>query len=136
MRDFLRLRNLILIGGTLAVMVFLYLTDPNGGALTTTLVAQLATPVIAVWFAHIARRALFDYIDMKALYQEAKSTPIGAALTFLSVCMVIYALLGLFGQQVRAETVTTKIPVQAYQHIPTLKTEQQTLWVSHPKSGI
>lgn len=136
MRNHFRLRNLILAGGTLAIMAFLYLTDPNGGALTTTLVAQLATPIIAVWFAHIARRALFDYIDMKVLYQEAKSTPIGAALTFLSVCMVIYALLGLFGQQVRAETVLTKIPVQAYQHLPTLKTEQQTLWVSHPKPGI
>lgn len=134
MKKLFRSRNLILIGGTLLVLAFMIWSDPNGGALTTTMAAQLATPVVAVWFAHLARKALFDYIDMETLYQEAKRTSIGAAIAFASICLLLFALLGLFGGQVKAaENVTTYIPKQAYIHVPTLKAEQQTHWVSHPK---
>jgi len=110
-------------------------SDPNDGALTATLAAQLATPIIAVWFAHLARKALFDYTDMGDLYRKSKETALGAAISFLAMCMVIFALLGLFGRQVQAQDVTTYIPEQAKIHLPTLKEEQRTFWVSHPKLG-
>lgn len=97
----LRFRNFLLIGGTLLVTVFLLLSDPNGGALTVTLAAQLATPVIAVWFAHLARKALFDYVDMRELIVKAKETSVGAAIIFGSICLIVFALLNLFGGQVR-----------------------------------
>ena len=132
---FLRPRNLLLGGGTLLVMLFLYLTDPNGGALTATLAAQLATPVVAVWFAHLARKALFDYIDLGELVTKAQESSVGAAIIFASTCAVIFALLGLFGNQVRAQDVRTYIPEQARTYLPTLRAEQQALWVSHPKPG-
>lgn len=130
-----RPRNILLVGGSLLVFLFLWYSDPNGGALTTTLVAQLATPVIAVWFAHLARRALFDYIDMKELYEKSKKSPLGASIAFAGVCVVIYALLGLFGNQVKAQPVATYIPQQAVQLMPLVKGEQQTHWVDHPKPG-
>lgn len=130
-----RPRNVLLIGGTLLVFIFLYWSDPNGGALTTTLLAQIATPVIAVWFAHLARRALFDYIDMKELYDKSKKSPLGAAITFAGICVVIYALLGLFGNQVKAQDVRTYIPEQAVSLIPVVRGEQQAHWVDHPKPG-
>jgi len=133
MKELFRSRNLILIGGTLLVLAFMIWSDPNGGALTTTMAAQLATPVVAVWFAHLARKALFDYIDMETLYQEAKRTSIGAAITFASICLLLFALLGLFGNQVRAQEVSTYIPTQAITYVPILKAEQQALWVDHPK---
>ena len=136
MINILRKRNYILAGGSLLVMIFLFWSDPNGGAITATLAAQLATPVIAVWFAHLARKALFDYIDMRTLYNKAKESSIGAAIAFASVCLLIFALLGLFGGQVRAQDVTTYIPVQAHMYIPVLRAEQQALWVNHPKPGI
>lgn len=135
MSKFLRFRNYILIGGTLLVIMFMWFSDPNGGALTTTLTAQLATPVVAVWFAHLARKALFDYIDLKELYEQAKSTAIGAAITFTGICLIIFGLLGLFGNQVRAQDVKSYIPTQVLTYIPILKVEQQALWVSHPKPG-
>lgn len=136
MRQFFRPRNYILIGGTALVVLFMIWSDPNGGALTTVMAGQLATPVIAVWFAHLARKALFDYIDMKTLYEKAKETSIGAAISFASICLLVFALLGLFGGQVRAESVTTYIPKQAYVYVPMLQAEQTAHWVSHPKPGI
>ena len=136
MKKHLRPRNYILIGGTLLVMLFMWYSDPNGGALTTTLIAQLATPVVAVWFAHVARKALFDYTDLQEIYERAKETSIGAAIIFASTCIVIFGLLGLFGNQVKAQDVTTYIPKQAVTYIPVLRSEQQTYWSAHPKPGI
>lgn len=129
-------RNNILVGGSLLVMLFMFWSDPNGGALTTTFAAQLATPLLAVLFAHLARKALFDYIDLKEVYLKAKESSLGAAITFASICLLLFALLGLFGNQVRAQDVKSYIPNQAYVHLPTLKAEQQALWVDHPKLGI
>lgn len=97
----MRLRNYILAGGSLLVFAFLYWSDPNGGAVTTALAGQLAMPVVAVWFAHLARKALFDYIDMEELYLKAITSPLGASITFAGICVLLYALLGLFGGQVR-----------------------------------
>lgn len=133
MSKYFRFRNVILIGGTLLILLFMSLSDPNGGALTTVLAAQLATPVIAVWFAHLARKALFDYIDMKELYVKAKESAVGAAIAFASMCLIIFALLGLFGGQVKAQDVTTYIPEQAKIHLVTVRDEQKTHWVTHPK---
>ena len=136
----LRSRNLILVGGTLLVMLFMYWSDPNGGALTATLTAQLATPVVAVWFAHIARKALVDWADMEDLYFRAKESAVGAAIIFASMCAVLFALLGLFGNQVKAEvhapSVTTYIPEQAKLYLPTLRSEQAAYWIEHPRPFI
>ena len=123
-------------------MIFMYFSDPNGGALTTMLVAQLATPVVAVWFAHLARKALFDYADMLEIYNKAKESAVGAAIIFASMCAIIFALLGLFGNQVKAEVhtsptnVTTYIPKQAQTYLPIVRSEQQTHWRDHPKFSI
>ena len=98
----LRFRNFFLVGGTIIVSAFLVYSDPNGGALTATLASQLATPIIAVWFAHLARKALFDYVDLGELIEKARESAVGAAIIFSSICLIIYGLLGLFGGQVRA----------------------------------
>ena len=72
MKKYLRKRNYFLVGGSFVVLLFNYLTDPNGGALTVTWLAQLASPVVAVWFAYLARVALFDYLDLEELYLKLK----------------------------------------------------------------
>jgi hypothetical protein len=134
MKKYFRPRNLFMVGGTLVVLAYLLTTDPTGGAgLTLTFLAQLATPVIAVWFAHLARKALFDYLDMGEIFAKARQTATGAGLVFLGICIVIFGLLGLFGSQVYAQDVKTYIPQQAYTHLPTVKQEQQKHWNSHPK---
>lgn len=135
MKNLFRFRNLFTIGGTFIIIVYLYLSDPNGGDLTLPFIAKLATPVVAVFFAHWARKALFDYLDMGQLYKKAKETATGAGLAFLGLCIVIFGLLSLFGSQVYAQDVRTYIPEQAVQHLPTLKQEQVTYWTNHPKQS-
>ena len=129
----LRTRNYILVGGSLLVLAYLFLTDPNGGALTATFIGQLATPIIAVWFSYISRIALFDYIDMEELWAKAKESSVGSSIAFLGLCLVIFGLLGLFGSSAHAQDVKSYIPQKAYAFLPIVKAEQQALWMSHPK---
>jgi hypothetical protein len=101
--------------------------------MTLPFLGKLATPIIAVWFAHLARRALFDYADMEALLKKARETATGAGLTFVGLCIIIYGLLGLFGSQVYAQSPETYIPKQAYEHLATVQQEKNRLWAQHPK---
>ena len=132
MKELFRFRNIFTLGGTLVIMVYLYISDPNDGGLTLPFLAKLATPVVAVFFAHWARKALFDYLDMGQLYRKAKETATGAGLTFLGICIVIFGLLSLFGSQVYAQDIRTYVPPQAIQHLPTLRSEQERFWADHP----
>jgi hypothetical protein len=134
-KEWLRFRYLFLVGGTAAIVSYLMISDPNEGDLTLVFLAKLATPVIAVLFAHMARKALFDYLDMGTIYKKAKETATGAGLTFLGICIVIFGLLSLFGSQVYAQDVRTYIPTQAHTHMPTLVSEQRQYWEDHPKPG-
>lgn len=133
MKNLFRFRNIFTLGGTLVILAYIYLSDPNGGDLTLPFIAKWVTPVVAVFFAHWARKALFDYLDMGQLYRKAKETATGAGLTFLGICIVVFGLLSLFGSQVYAQDVKTYVPTQAYQHLPTLKSEQVKYWADHPK---
>lgn len=133
MNKHLRRRNYVLIGGSTLLILFLYFTDPNNGAMTITFLGQLATPIIAVWFAFIARKALFDYIDMETVFKESMKTSIGAAISFLGLCLVLFGLLGLFGSSAHAQDVRSYIPQKAAIYLPIVKQEQQALWVRHPK---
>lgn len=131
----IRKRTAVLIGGSIIVIGSLLLTDPDNGAMTLSFLQQLVTPIIAVWFAYIARKALFDYLDMEELFSKAKETALGSAVIFLATCIVFFGLLGLFGNSARAEgLVATYIPENAYVYKDTLKTEMQTYWPDHPKN--
>jgi hypothetical protein len=129
----MRFRNLFLAGGSLLTIGVLLFSDPNGGALTAATLIQLATAVIAVGFAHLARRALFDYLDMEELWLRAKESAVGSGLAFLGICVVLFGLLGLFGGQVHAAPlVQTYIPVNAEKHLPVLQAEKNAYWPDHP----
>ena len=135
MKNFFRFRNMFLVLGSLIVLIYLFVTDPNEGeGSLIVFVGTLATPVVAVFFSHLARKALFDYIDMGTLYRKARETATGAGLTFLGICIVIFGLLGLFGSKVSAQEVTTYIPTAAYTHLPVLKDEASVHYVEHPKN--
>lgn len=130
----MRKRNYVLVGGSLLVLVFSYMSDPNGGALTAAWLTNLVMPIVAVWFSYLTRVALFDYLDMEDLLKRAKQTAAGSGLAFVGVCLVVFGLLGLFGTSAHADTsVATYIPDKAYTVIPNVKAEQQRLWPTHPK---
>lgn len=134
MKGLFRFRNIFLVFGSIAIIAYLYFSDPNPGTGTTLVfLGTLATPVIAVFFAHLARKALFDYLDMGQLYRKAKETATGAGLIFLGICIVMFGLLGLFGSQVYAQDVNSYVPKAALLHIPTLKREVAEYHPEHPK---
>ncbi len=128
-----RTRNLLLIGGSVIALLFSYLIDPNGGAMTIVFLQQISLPIVAVWFAYVARHALFDYIDMEDLFNKAKTTAIGSGLTFLGLCVLMYGLLGLFGNSAKAQDVNTYIPAKAAIYLPIVRSELDKVWPDHPK---
>jgi hypothetical protein len=89
--------------------------------------------MVAVAFAHLARKALADYpeADMQTLFRRAREHPIGAGLALVALSIVISALLALFGGNARANVVS-QLPTQAATYLPLLKAEQTARWPDHP----
>jgi hypothetical protein len=125
----LRFRHLFLAGGSAAVLATLYWTDPDGGISTGMLLLSLVVPLIAVAFAHLARKALHDYpeADARRLFGRAGEHPIGAGLALVALALVTSALLGLFGRAAHAG-----VPPQALPYLPLLQAELRQHWPGMP----
>lgn len=126
----MRFRYLFLGVGSLLVVGALLATDPDKGLSTGMLLLGLVTPLVAVLFAHLARKALFDYPegDMRTLLRNARQSASGSGLAFLGICVVIAALLSLFGRSAHAQ-----VPANAHQHLPQLSAEIDTYWPDTPR---
>lgn len=124
----MRFRYLFMGLGTFAVLAALLLTDPDKGLATGMFLLALASGVVAVAAAHLSRRGLFDYLDLKRLARKAEEEPTGAGLVFVGVCIVIYGLLSLFGSAAKA----AEIPPQAHQYLPVLRAELDKTWPGAP----
>lgn len=129
-----RKRVVLVWGGSLAVIAGLWWTDPDGGASTRIWLLGLASTILAVTFAYLARKGLFDYdgADMGELARKARETPLGAAIVYASICAVFITLLLIFAGQARAQDVRTHVPAAALQLLPTLRAEQRAHWPDHP----
>lgn len=125
----MRFRTAFLSGGSLAVAAALFLTDPDQGLSTGMLLLSLVTPLLAVAFAHLARKALHDYpeADMRTMFRKARESPIGAGLALVALSITLSALLGLFGRSAHAQ-----IPERAHAYLPVLKGEIERFWPDHP----
>jgi hypothetical protein len=130
-----RLRHLFMLGGSALVLAALFATDPDKGITTGMLLLSLVTPILAVAFAHWARKAMHDYpeADARPLFRKAGEHPIGAGLALIAIAIVIYGLLGLFGSVAHAESVQTYIPPAAEQYRTMFATEQRADWPDHPQ---
>lgn len=129
-----RFRNIFLVLGSVLVLAALFFTDPDKGVSTAMLLQALVVPVLAVGVAHLARKALFDYFDMGEAIRKACETPEGSSRVVLAACIVLAALLLLFGGQVHAAPLDVKsyIPANAQTYAPVLKAEQVRFWGDHP----
>lgn len=136
MKPYFNFRNLSLVGLTLLMLAVKFITDPTGGAITQEFLIYVTTPILVVLLGHYLRKLLFPYVDMGDLYDRAKEQSVGSAVVFLGMCVMVFAIYGLFGPSARAQDVKTYIPVQAYNHIPTLKSEINTYWADIPKKPI
>lgn len=134
----MRFRYIFLIGGSALVLAALYLTDPDKGITTGMLLLSLVTPLLAVGFVHLARKALHDYpeADARRLFKKAGEDPIGAGLALIALAIVTYGLLALFGSAARAQDVRTFIPPAAESYRTALKAEQSRHWPDHPRAEL
>lgn len=124
----MRFRHLFISGGSAIVLAALLLTDPSQGVSTGLLLLAVVTPLVAVLFAHLARKALFDYLDLERLARRAEDTPTGAGMVFLGVCIVIFGLLMLFGSSAKAG-----IPDRARPLLPVVAGAINLHWHDIPK---
>lgn len=130
----MRFRNIFLVGGTALVLGALFATDPDRGVSTGMLLLSLVTPILAVAFAHLARKALHDYpeADARDLFKRARDGNVGAGLALVAMAIVVYGLLGLFGSVAKAEDAITNVR----QNLPILKAEQARWWPDHPRPTV
>jgi hypothetical protein len=135
----MRQRHIFTWAGSAAVLLALLATDPDHGIGTGMVLLGLATPIIAIAFAHLARKALFDYkaADMERLFTEAAKSPVGAGLALIALAMVLNGMLGLFGKSAHAAVdVRTFVPAQAKTFAPMLRYEQRKYWPDHPRAVV
>ncbi|MBC7621238.1 MAG: lytic murein transglycosylase [Candidatus Saccharibacteria bacterium] len=131
----MRFRTIFTLFGSLAVVAALFFTDPDRGVGTGLIMLGILTGIIAVAFAHMSRKALFDYpeADMQKLFRIAAGSPTGAGLALVAIAIVLFALLGIFGKSAHAADVKTYVPPNAHKYIQLLKTEQLNRWPDHPR---
>lgn len=107
MRNFLkalvRFRNLFMLLGSLAVIAALFLTDVDHGAGAAMVLLRLAACVLAVSFAFLSTKAMFDYkaADKQNLFSKAGEESTGAGLALVAWAIVFYGLLSLFTSGLR-----------------------------------
>lgn len=129
-----RHRSALIWALPLAVLGFLWGTDPDGGASTQMWLLRVAMAFVAIGLSHWVRRAYFDYpeADLRTLFAKAREEPTGAGLALVAVAIFLFAVLSLFGGQVRAQDVRTYVPAQARLYLPVLAAEQRAHWPAHP----
>ena len=134
----MRFRIIFMAGGSLAVLAALFLTDPDGGVATGMVLLGLVTPILALAFAHLARKALFDYdeADMQKLFARAGETSVGAGLALVALAVIISGTLSLFGKSAHAADVKIFIPANAAVFLPVLRKEQRLAWPDHPRPSL
>ncbi|HYD79853.1 MAG TPA: hypothetical protein VEC06_08590 [Paucimonas sp.] len=115
------------------VITWLFGTDPNkDGASTYSMLQGIATGLLVVTCTHVARKILFDYIELEEFVREAKRSPTGAGLVVLGVLIFMLGLLFVFAPRAHAQDVRAYVPAGAFKYAPMLKAEQLRIWSDHP----
>lgn len=88
----------IILGSILAVVMILGSASPammsvlDFGALEVLKLMALFMTVLFIGVLHICRKALFDYVKMGDLYNEALKGNIAAAIVFGGICIAMVAI--------------------------------------------
>lgn len=141
---FYRKRNWFVFGLSMAIVVFLYATNPDGVATQTVAIVALLMGYLLLAFAHGARKALLDYtgFDLGELFAEAKKGNVAAAIACVAVSIFYFAAVFVFtvvffavmsnSAPAAPLDARTYIPQGAYTYAPQLREEQLKGWSEHP----
>jgi uncharacterized membrane protein len=115
----------------LAVLAWLFRTDPDNGASTRDMLVGVAAGFLAVTLAYLGRKFVMPYLKLDEFVKAAKESPTGAGLVALGAMIFMSALLFVFSPRAHAADVRTYIPAGAFIYAPILKAEQARLWPDH-----
>ena len=96
----MRFRNVFIgVGGLLTFLVLL-MSDPDGGfvrnlpfgAGTLSTIIILVSSILYIGLLHVARKGLFDYLDLEVYFKKALQTPEGAGQALISVGLFVIAI--------------------------------------------
>ncbi len=95
-----RFRNVYLYTVTFAVIVLLFMADPDNdfvqklswGSSTVATLLMYLKAVIAVTFLHFTRKAMFDYIDLGDVYKKCMEDGNGLAAGLFAIAVSIFVL--------------------------------------------
>lgn len=129
-------RTLGLYAAPLAIIAWLVHTDPDLGASTQAMLQNLATGMLVVTAAHIARKYVMPYLKMDKLYREALAGNVAAAVFAVGVLIFTGLLVLMFAPRAHASDLDSYIPAGAVKYAPVLRAEQMRLWPAHPNPAM
>ena len=114
--------------GSVAVLIWYWWTDPNGGAETLARLQWLAWIVIISGPVYLLRRAFHPDARSRDAYHAAMQTPTGAGLVFLGLALLTGLLFLAFASRATA----ADLPPNAVKYLPVLAAEQLLHWPDAP----
>lgn len=130
-------RSAGLYAAPLAILLWLFSTDPDAGASTKAMLQNLATGMLVVTVAHLTRKYLMPYLKMDKLYHDAlHGRNTAAAIIFAGVLIFTGMLVLMFAPRAHAGDLESYLPAGALKYGPVLRTEQQRLWPYHPNPAM
>lgn len=121
----------------MAIVFWLFGTDPDVGASTKAMLQNLATGMLAITVGHLARKYLMPYLKMDRLYRAAlHEGNVAAALMFAGTLIFTGILILMFAPRAHAGDLESYIPAGAIKYAPVLRAEQERLWPYHPNAAM
>ena len=96
----MKFRNVFLGIGSILTILVLFLSDPDGGLVqnlpfgsgTVSLLIMLVISILYIGLLHLARKALFDYLNLEAYFKKALLTPEGSGMALIAVAIAMVAI--------------------------------------------
>ncbi len=96
----MRFRHVFMGIGSILVIISLFLSDPSVGFIaqlpvgsgTIGLLLGLVVSILYIALVHLARKGLFDYLDLEKFFIKAYETPQGAGLALIAVAVAMVAI--------------------------------------------
>lgn len=96
----MRFRHIFMGLGTVFVLFLVFFSDPSVGVLSQLpfgsgllgVLVGLAIAQLYIGLLHVARKGLFDYIDLETFFNKAIESPVGAGLALLAITVAMVAV--------------------------------------------
>lgn len=110
------------------VLVWYYLTDPDGGIETLSRLQWMVWIFVFSGPVYLLRRALLDGSRSRDAFRKALEHPVGAGLAFLGMAILTGLLFMAFASRAAAD----ELPPGAVKYLPLLADEQRAHWPDVP----